>query len=114
MMNHNRPTVIHSRESLREEQRRLMQQISGQEQELRQRVQRLPGEIFYAGADAVLPAALSGRISDRLLQFTRNFINKSVVKKSGGHASRLVIAAKQAGIFTIVRFLYNTVIRRRG
>ena len=112
-MKSNRMASIHTRESLQEEQARLKRVIKMQETELRQRVQKVPGELFYAGIDAVIPGALTGRISNMILNAGRNFINKSVVKKDAGNTARLVAVAKQAGLFTLLKFAYNSFIRRK-
>ena len=105
--------VIYTKESLQQEQRRLQLIIKQQEADLRQRVQKLPGELLYAGVDAVLPAALTGKISDKILNAGKNFINKSIVKKTSGNTSRLVMAAKQAGIFTLLKIGYNVFIKKK-
>jgi len=112
-MKSNRMASIHTRESLQEEQARLKCVIKMQETELRQRVQKVPGELFYAGIDAVIPGALTGRISDMILSAGRKFINKSVVKKDAGNTARLVAVAKQAGLFTLLKFVYNSFIRKK-
>ena len=112
-MKNNRNAVPHTRESLQLEQYRLKQVIKEQELQLRQRVQQLPGELFYAGVDALIPSALTGSLTDKLLRFGRNFINKSVVKKNSGNTSRLVALAKQAGIFTLLKMAYNVFIRKK-
>ena len=105
--------VIYTKESLQHEQRRLKQVIKQQETDLRQRVQKLPGELLYVSVDAVLPRAFTGKISDKILNAGRNFINKSIVRKTSGNTSRLVTAAKQAGIFTLLKLGYNIFIRKR-
>lgn len=106
--------IIHTKESLQQEQRRLKLIIRQQEADLRQRVQKLPGEVLYAGVDAILPAALTGKISDKILTAGKNFVNKSLVKKASGNTSRLVTAAKQAGIFTLLKIGYNVFIKKKG
>ena len=105
--------VKYTKETLQQEQRRLKQVIKQQEDDLRKRVQQVPGELLYAGVDFILPDALSGRISDKILSAGRNFINKSIVKKTSGNTSKLVTAAKQAGVFTILKIAYNAFIRKR-
>ena len=112
-MKSNRNAPAYTRESLQLEQYRLKQVIKEQEQQLRQRVQQLPGELFYAGVDAVIPGALTGSFTDKILRFARNFINKSIIKKNSGNTSRLVAVAKQAGIFTILKLAYNIFIRKK-
>jgi len=113
MAQQNKKTVIYTRESLQLEQYRLKLVIKEQEAALRQRVQKLPGELMYAGADAILPAALTGKISDKILTAGKNFINKSIVKKTSGNTARLVTAAKQAGVFALLKIAYNAVIKRK-
>lgn len=105
--------VIYTKESLQQEQRRLKQVIKTQEKELRQRVQKLPGELLYAGVDAVLPPVVTGKISHSILNAAKNFINKSIVKKNSGNTSRLVTAAKQAGLMTLLKFAYRMFIGKK-
>jgi hypothetical protein len=106
-------TVIHTKENLQQEQRRLKGIIKQQEADLRQRVQKLPGELLYAGVDSVLPAVLTGTISNKILTAGKNFVNKSVIKKASGNTSRLVTAAKQAGVFTLLKIAYNAFIKKK-
>jgi len=113
MKTNNNVPQLYSKESLRLEQRRLKLEIKTQEEALRQRVQKLPGELLYASVDAVLPPVLTGKISHKILNFGRNFVNKSVVKKTSGNTSRLVTAAKQAGIVTLIRIAYKAFIKKK-
>jgi hypothetical protein len=107
------PPVHYTKETLQQEQRRLRLVIKEQEAAIRQRVQKLPGELFYASVDAVVPTVLSGKITNSVLNAGKNFINKSVVKKTSGNTSKLVTAAKQAGVFTLLKVAYNVFIRRK-
>jgi len=104
--------VIYTKESLQQEQRRLKLIIKQQEADLRQRVQKLPGELLYAGVDAVLPTVLTGKISNKILTAGKNFVNNSIAKKTSGNTSRLVTAAKQAGVFTLIKIAYNAFIKK--
>ncbi|MFT3933259.1 MAG: hypothetical protein QM726_06560 [Chitinophagaceae bacterium] len=112
-MKSNKPSVKYTKESLQDEQRRLKLEIKQQEADLRQRVQKVPGELLYAGVDAVLPSVLTGKISDKILSAGRNFVNNSIVKKTSGNTSKLVTAAKQAGVFTLLKIAYNVFIRKK-
>ncbi len=105
--------ILYTKESLQQEQRRLKQVIRQQEKDLRQRVQKLPGELVYAGVDAVLPPVLTGRITHGILNAGKNFINKSIVQKTAGNTSRLVTAAKQAGLITLLKFAYRVFIKKK-
>ena len=105
--------VMYTKESLQQEQRRLKLIIKAQEKDLRQRVQKIPGELLYSSVDAVLPTMLTGKISHGILNAGRNFINKSIVKKTAGNTSKLVTAAKQAGLITLLKVGYNILIRKR-
>jgi len=114
MTKKNSNAVHYTKETLQQEQRRLKLVIRQQETEIRQRVQKLPGELVYAGVDAVLPAALTGKISDKILTLGKNFINKSIVKKTNGNTSRLVTAAKQAGLVALLKFAYKAFIKKKA
>lgn len=105
--------ILYTKESLQQEQRRLKRVIRQQEQDLRKRVQKLPGELVYAGVDAVLPPVLTGSITNGILNASKNFINKSIVQKTAGNTSRLVAAAKQAGLVTLLKFAYNVFIKKK-
>ena len=105
--------VLYTKESLQAEQRRLLREIKAQETELRSRVRKVPGELFYAGADAIVPTLLSGKISHSVLNAGRSLINKVVDNKSGNDHSKLVTAAKQAGIFTLLKIAFNVFMKRK-
>lgn len=94
-------------QSIRDEQFRLKLELKQQEAELRSRVKRLPGEIVYAGIDAILPKALGASFSDKLLNGAKKFINSAVVTKTGSRTAKIMAAAKRAGIFFIFKTLYQ-------
>jgi hypothetical protein len=105
--------VMYTKESLQAEQRRLKAIIRGQETALRQRVKSLPGEMFYAGANAIVPTMLSGKISHSVLNAGRSLINKVVDNTSKDNDSKLVAMAKQAGLFTLLKIGFNAFMKRK-
>jgi hypothetical protein len=113
MKKKNAEAVLYTKESLQEEQRRLKRVIKEQEAALRERVQKLPGELMYVGVDAILPVAFTGKISDKILTAGKNLINKSIVQKTSGNTARLVTMAKQAGVFALLKVAYNAIIKRK-
>jgi hypothetical protein len=104
---------LHTMEGLRAEQRRLQLVIKEQEAILRSRVKQLPGELFYAGAGAIVPAVLTGKISGAVLGAGRSLINKVVQGKSKQNDSKLVAMAKQAGLFTLAKIAFNAFVRKK-
>ena len=104
---------LYTRESLREEQIRLKRVIREQELALRQRLQQLPGEAFFAGVDAVIPPILTGKISNSVLGAGRTIINKAVNAKTKGNSNALAAMLKQAGLFSLAKFAYDSFVRRR-
>ena len=112
-MKSNSNNPVYTRDNLRLEQYRLKQEIKAQELELRQRVQRLPGEIFYVGAGAIIPGALTGNFTEKLLRLFSRFINKAMAGKGSGRVSGLLTIARQAGIFTLLKLAYNTFIGKK-
>lgn len=106
--------VRYSKESLQAEQRQLKATIKMQEAALRQRVKSLPGEMFYAGANAIVPAVLSGKISHSVLNAGRSLINKVVDNKSKDNDSKLVAMAKQAGLFTLLKIGFNAFMKKKN
>ena len=115
MMNpKNELTAIRSAEDVQREQRKLRAVIKTQEQELRKRVQKVPGELFYSAVNSALPIMLTGKVSSYVLNAGREFINNSFQKKAvDGSNSKLVTAVKQVGIFTILRIAYKAFMRRK-
>ncbi len=110
----NNLAAIDTIEDLQREQRRLKAHIRVQEKELRARVQQVPGELFYAGVNAVVPAILSGRITSSALSLGRNLVNRVFAKKEGeGDNSKLVNSVKQVGLLTVLRFAYNAFMRKK-
>ncbi len=112
-MKTNQHKNIRSIADLQREQRKLKGAIQLQEKELRKRVQQVPGELFYAGVNAVVPTVLSGKITSSVLNTGKELINKAFVKKEGGDNKGLVAAAKQVGLFTILRLAYRAFVSKK-
>lgn len=105
---------IDSIEDLQMEQRRLKLRIKIQEVELRKRVKQLPGEIFYAGANAVVPAFLSGKVTSSVLNTGKSLVNSFFVKN--GHddtKSKVISGLKNVGLFSALRIAFKTFVARR-
>ena len=105
--------ILYTKESLQAEQRRLKALIKEQEADLRQRVHKLPGELFYAGAGAIVPTVLSGKISHSVLNAGRTLINKVVDGKTNSNTAKMVAVAKQAGLFTLLKIGFNAFMKRK-
>jgi hypothetical protein len=105
---------INSVIDLQREQRRLRKIIRAQEAELRQRLHQVPGELFYSGVNAVVPSFLEGKITSKVLNAGKDFINKSILKnEEAGENKGLITAAKQTGLFTILRIAYKAFMHRK-
>lgn len=113
MKPNNHYSKIRSVADLQREQRILKSSIKSQEQELRKRIQQVPGELFYAGVNAVVPTVLSGKITSSVLNTGKAFINKAFVKKDGADNKGLVAAAKQVGLFTILKLAYRAFVQKK-
>jgi hypothetical protein len=106
---------IDSIHDLRMEQRRLKMQLKSQELELRGRVKQVPGELFYAGANALIPGFLSGKITSSVLNTGRHLVNTLFSKngKSEGSKSKLFSEAGKAGLFSALRFAFKMFITKK-
>ena len=114
LMKKNDWSSIETIEDLQREQRRLKARIRVQEKDLRARVQQVPGELFYAGVNAVVPAFLSGKITSTALNFGKNLVDKLFAKKEGEEDnSKLVNSVKQMGLLTVVRFAFNAFMKKK-
>lgn len=105
---------INSIADLQTAQHRLKMQIREQEKELKERVKVLPGELVYAGVNAVIPTVLSGKITNSVLGMGKELVNMFFVKREDGeHRSKLVSAIKKAGIFSVLRLAFKAFIQRK-
>lgn len=109
----NHKTALLTKEGLRDEQRRLTAAIKQQETELRSRAQQLPGELFYAGANAVVPAVLSGKISHKVFSAGRTLVNRLVNGKDAEKNNTALTMAKQAGLYTLAKMAFRAFMKRK-
>ncbi len=100
---------------LRTEQRRLKLHIKSQELELRNRVKQLPGELFYAGANAIVPSFLSGKVTSSVLNGGRELVNTLFSKNGhkGEHKTKLLSSVTNAGLFTALRFAFKAFLGKK-
>ena len=114
MKRQNETGKVDSVETLQLAQQRLKVRIKEQEQELRKRIQQVPGELFYSGVNSVVPTIISGKITSAVIKAGKNLVDKAFVKKgAGGNNSKLITAAKQAGIFTLLKIAYKALVRNK-
>jgi hypothetical protein len=114
MKRQNETGKVDSVETLQLAQQRLKMRIKEQERELRKRVQQVPGELFYSGVNSVVPTIISGKITSSVIKAGKNLVDKAFVKKGAeGNNSKLITAAKQAGIFTLLKIAYKAFVRNK-
>jgi hypothetical protein len=105
---------IDSLEDLQREQRRLKAHIRVQEKELRQRVKQLPGELFQAGANAIVPGFLAGKITSSAIGLGKNLVSRLFSKKEEGEKSApLLGAAGKMGLFALLRVGFNAFMKKK-
>ena len=109
----NNLTAISSAEDLQLEKRKLKALLLIQESELRIRAQKIPGELIYAGMNAVVPSVLSGKITTYLFTAVKDLLIKAFLKKEESDSSKWVNAIKRVGIFIALRLLYKTLIQKK-
>jgi hypothetical protein len=105
---------IDSLEDLQREQRRLRARIRVQESELRDRVKQVPGELLAAGANAIVPRFLAGKITGTAIHFGKNLVNKLFAKKEDGQeGSPLLGAAAKMGLFALLKVGFNAFMKKK-
>jgi len=105
---------IDSLADLQREQRRLRACIQVQEKDLRQRVKQVPGELFQAGANAIVPGFLAGKITSSAIGLGKNLVMKLFSKKEEGeNGSPLLGAAGKMGLFTLLKVGFNAFMHRK-
>lgn len=103
---------IDSVDDLRREQRRLKLHLKSQELELRSRVKEVPGELFYAGANALIPAFLSGKVTSSVLNTGKELVN-GFFSKDGIKSSKLFSEAGKAGLFSVLKIAFKAFLSRK-
>ena len=73
---------IRSLADLKREEQALRLRIRSQEEVLRERINHVPGELFYSGVDNILPNLIKGKISSLALGAGRGVINSFFLKKA--------------------------------
>ena len=105
---------IDSLEDLQRETRRLRAKIKRQENELRDRVKQVPGELLAAGANAIVPGFLAGKITSNAIGFLKNLVNKLFSKNDDGQkGSPLFGAAAKMGLFTLLKVGFTAFMNRK-
>lgn len=115
MMRKKHNYYIGSMEALKKEQLNARVRIQEKENELRKRVQQVPGELFYSGMDSVIPSMLSGKVSSFALNAGKGLINNFFVRKAvttGGF--KLLNFVKPSGILKKLQLGYKTLVRKKA
>jgi hypothetical protein len=107
-------TRIGSLEDLIREQKKVKATLRIQEEDLRSRVRRVPGELFYSGLNSVIPPMLSGKITNTVLNTGKDWVNRYFSGQDPQKPdSKLMTAIKQVGIFSLLRFAFRAFIRKK-
>lgn len=90
---------IASMEDLVKQRQALQLRLREQENELRRRVNQVPGEMFYASVDSFIPSFLSGKVSSFALNAGKGLINNFFVRKAVEAGSlKLLKVVKPSGL----------------
>ncbi|WP_133991617.1 hypothetical protein [Dinghuibacter silviterrae] len=71
---------------------------------LKERLQELPGQLFYTGVKYVVPPLLSGGVTNTVLGAGKSLIDLFFIKKEDGAKNGLPTALKKAGILTALKW----------
>ena len=104
---------INSIEDLLNEQREVKLRIKQREKILQSHLQKLPGELVKKGISTVVPAFLAGKATTVGLNAAGKLVNFAFSKIGDKDAGGLYKAAKQVGLFTILRLAYKNFVQKR-
>ncbi len=105
---------IASTEDLKKELHATRLRIQLKENELRNRVKQVPGELFYSGMDSIIPSALSGKVSSFAFNAGKGLINNFFVRKAVTAGSYHVISAlKPSGVVRKVTSGIGSLFKKR-
>lgn len=103
-------STINSLEELLLHQQATRLRIKDKEQQIRLKMQEVPGQLFYSGMDSVIPTFLSGKVSSFALNAGKGVINHFFVKRAINQgAPGLLKLAKPSGLLkkisSVIRFV---------
>jgi hypothetical protein len=105
---------ITSTEELKKELHATRIRILHKENQLRDRVKQVPGELFYSGVDSLIPTILSGKVSSFALNAGKGLINNFFVRKAVSAGSfRLMNVIKPSGIVRTVKYGIGTIFKKK-
>jgi len=105
---------IGSMEALKKEKYALERRLREQEDELRRRVQQVPGEMFYSGMDSIIPSFLSGKVSSLALNAGKGLINNFFVRKAATAGGlKILDAVKPSGLIRRLGSAYKAVLKKK-
>ncbi|MEO6916696.1 MAG: hypothetical protein ABI151_14605 [Chitinophagaceae bacterium] len=109
-MNSKISASISTLEELKLHQQATRLRIKDKEQQIRLKMQEVPGELFYSGIDSVIPSFLSGKVSSFALNAGKGVINHFFVRKAVGQVMPGVLRlAKPSGLLkkisSVIRFV---------
>ena len=105
---------INSLEELKLHQEATRLRIRDKEQQIRLKMQEMPGELFYSGMDSVIPNFLTGKVSSMALSAGRGMINHFFVKKAISHGGPAILKlAKPSGLLKKISSVVGAIARKR-
>ena len=105
---------INSLEELKLHQEATRLRIRDKEQQIRLKIQEVPGELFYSSMDSVIPNFLTGKVSSMALSAGRGMINHFFVKKAISHGGPAILKlAKPSGLLKKISSVVGAIARRR-
>lgn len=122
---------INSLDDLMLEERRVRLRIRMQEQQLKEVVSKLPGELVHAGIKSVVPGFIAGKVTNTALSGIRSGVNflfsnhekekgfgfssntDADQRKAGTIAKLAKGLIKKVGVVTAARFAFNLLLKRK-
>lgn len=105
---------IRNLDELRGARKIVRERVKQGEEQLKARVQELPGQLIYSGFKYVIPSMLSGKITNTVLEAGKSVVDLFFVKKGmegTGRKSALAQNLKKAGVLTAVKWGFRLLAR---
>jgi hypothetical protein len=102
-------------EALKKEQQSTRRRILVKEDELRRKIQQVPGELFYSGMDSMIPSILSGKVSSFALNAGKGLINNFFVRKAATTGGlKILNFVKPSGILKRLQSGFKAIAKKKG
>lgn len=104
---------INNIEELKAQQKLLQVHIRDREKYLSAKLEHVPGELVKSGLSVVIPGFLTGKITEAGLNGAGKLVNYFFTKPKEKDVSPVIKSMKNMGLFSLARFGFNALVKKK-